>query len=138
MDENESITGYSEDENDDYEEEKVEEYDEGEAIDEIEYEIDELGNNSRVILSLEETYNHYYKDKKKTKPIMTKFEKAKILGIRSEMLSSGALSTIDLPKNIDNSYDIAKMELEQKKVPLIVRRYLPDGSIEDWRVSELI
>ena len=138
MDDNESVTAYSEDENDDYEEEKVEEYDEGEAIDEIEYEIDELGNNSRVILSLEETYNHYYKDKKKTKPIMTKFEKAKILGIRSEMLSSGALSTIDLPKNIDNSYDIAKMELEQKKVPLIVRRYLPDGSIEDWRVSELI
>jgi DNA-directed RNA polymerase I, II, and III subunit RPABC2 len=29
--------------------------------------------------------------------------------------------------------DIAIKELGQKKVPLIVRRFLPDGSYEDWQ-----
>lgn len=34
--------------------------------------------------------------------------------------------------------EIAMKELSQRKIPLIVRRYLPDGSYEDWSVSELI
>lgn len=33
---------------------------------------------------------------------------------------------------------IAQKELAAKKIPLIVRRYLPDGSYEDWSVAELI
>ena len=33
---------------------------------------------------------------------------------------------------------IAQMELEKGKVPIIIRRYLPDGSHEDWKISELI
>lgn len=33
---------------------------------------------------------------------------------------------------------IAQKELVAKKIPLIVRRYLPDGSYEDWSVAELI
>jgi DNA-directed RNA polymerase I, II, and III subunit RPABC2 len=33
---------------------------------------------------------------------------------------------------------IAIKELAQRKIPLIIRRYLPDGSFEDWSVSELI
>jgi DNA-directed RNA polymerase I, II, and III subunit RPABC2 len=33
---------------------------------------------------------------------------------------------------------IAIKELAQKKIPLVIRRYLPDGSFEDWSVSELI
>jgi DNA-directed RNA polymerases I, II, and III subunit RPABC2 len=33
---------------------------------------------------------------------------------------------------------IAMKELSHKKIPLIVRRYLPDGDYEDWLVSELL
>jgi DNA-directed RNA polymerase I, II, and III subunit RPABC2 len=33
---------------------------------------------------------------------------------------------------------IAMMELAAHKIPLIVRRFLPDGSYEDWMVSELL
>ena len=32
---------------------------------------------------------------------------------------------------------IAEKELAEKKIPLIIRRFLPDGSFEDWRVDEL-
>ena len=28
-------------------------------------------------------------------------------------------------------------ELREKKIPLIVRRLLPDGSVEEWAVHEL-
>jgi DNA-directed RNA polymerases I, II, and III subunit RPABC2 len=33
---------------------------------------------------------------------------------------------------------IAIKELAQRKIPLIIRRFLPDGSFEDWSVAELI
>ena len=34
--------------------------------------------------------------------------------------------------------EIATKELREKKLPMIVRRYLPDGSYEDWSIEELI
>ncbi len=33
---------------------------------------------------------------------------------------------------------IAMKELQAKKIPLVIRRYLPDGSYEDWSVDELL
>lgn len=33
---------------------------------------------------------------------------------------------------------IAMKELKEKKIPLIVRRFLPDDTYEDWHVNELI
>ncbi len=32
---------------------------------------------------------------------------------------------------------IAMKELREKKIPIIIRRYLPDGSYEDWSLDEL-
>lgn len=36
------------------------------------------------------------------------------------------------------SPQIAQKELREKKIPFTIRRYLPDGSYEDWAVHELI
>jgi len=44
---------------------------------------------------------------------------------------------VDLEGETD-PLQIAQKELSQKKIPLIVRRYLPDGSYEDWSVAELL
>jgi DNA-directed RNA polymerase I, II, and III subunit RPABC2 len=33
---------------------------------------------------------------------------------------------------------IAMKELHQRKVPIIIRRFLPDKSYEDWPIDELI
>ncbi|GER48765.1 DNA-directed RNA polymerase II family protein [Striga asiatica] len=35
-------------------------------------------------------------------------------------------------------YTIAMKELRERKIPFTIRRYLPDGSYEDWGVDELI
>jgi DNA-directed RNA polymerase I, II, and III subunit RPABC2 len=43
--------------------------------------------------------------------------------------------------NIDGETDpleIARKELREKKIPMIIRRYLPGGTHEDWAIDELI
>jgi len=34
--------------------------------------------------------------------------------------------------------EIAMKELRERKIPIIIRRYLPDGSAEDWSLDELV
>ena len=29
-------------------------------------------------------------------------------------------------------------ELKERKIPFTIRRYMPDGSYEDWKLSDLI
>ncbi len=38
----------------------------------------------------------------------------------------------------ETELDIKEKELIENKIPFIIRRYLPDGSFEDWKVSDLI
>ncbi|KAJ3408328.1 DNA-directed RNA polymerases II, IV and V subunit 6A [Chytridiales sp. JEL 0842] len=68
---------------------------------------------------------------------MTKYEKARILGTRALQISMNAPVMVDLNGESD-PLQIAMKELREKKIPLMVRRFLPDGSFEDWGVDELI
>lgn len=73
----------------------------------------------------------------KTLPFLTKFEKSKILGIRAKQIDDGAEPFIKVMPNIITGYTIAQMELIQKKIPFIIRRPLPNGNSEYWKVSDL-
>lgn len=42
------------------------------------------------------------------------------------------------PRDETDPLKIAMMELKENKIPMIIRRYLPDGSYEDWAANELI
>ena len=68
---------------------------------------------------------------------LTKYEKASIIGIRSQQLTSGAKPLIKDYKNITDVKVIAKMELEQNKIPLIIARPYPDGTTEYWKLEDL-
>jgi DNA-directed RNA polymerase I, II, and III subunit RPABC2 len=35
-------------------------------------------------------------------------------------------------------FEIAKKELRERVIPLIIRRNFPDGSYEDWPIDEMI
>ena len=72
-----------------------------------------------------------------TPPFITKYEKARIIGTRTEQLESGANPYIELDNNIVNGRTIAIMEFEQKKIPFIIARPLPNKSLEYWKVSDL-
>ena len=71
-----------------------------------------------------------------TSRFMTKYERARILGTRALQISKNAPLMID-PCDESDPYRLAEIELSERKVPFIVRRYLPDGSYEDWKASEL-
>ena len=77
------------------------------------------------------------KDQRATTPYMTKYERARILGTRALQISMNAPVFVDLEGETD-PLRIAMKELAEKKIPLVIRRYLPDGSFEDWSVEELI
>nr|QBK90489.1 MAG: RNA polymerase Rpb6 [Pithovirus LCPAC103] len=68
---------------------------------------------------------------------LTKYERAKVLGIRALQISKNAPPTIEVPPGMINSLDIAQLELEAHRLPLILIRRYPDGSEEEWPVSEL-
>lgn len=72
-----------------------------------------------------------------TTPYMTKYERARILGTRALQISMNAPVLVPLEGESD-PLQIAQKELAAKKIPLVVRRFLPDGSYEDWLVSELL
>ncbi|KAH9044508.1 subunit common to RNA polymerase I [Lactarius pseudohatsudake] len=89
-----------------------------------------------------------------TTPYLTKYERARILGTRALQIRCVSFFVLlrDVPTflrsmnapilvPLDGETDalqIAIKELSQRKIPLVIRRYLPDGSFEDWSVSELI
>jgi DNA-directed RNA polymerase subunit K/omega len=73
----------------------------------------------------------------KTNPILTKYEMTRILGQRAKQLDSGAKAFVKIPLNVIDGYFIAMIELEQKKMPFIIKRPLPNGGVEYWNVSDL-
>jgi len=73
----------------------------------------------------------------KTIPILTKYEKTKIIGLRAVQIQNGLKPFIDVPSDIIDSTVIADMELQQKKIPFILRRPVSLTHYEYWPVEEL-
>ncbi|KAF2007354.1 DNA-directed RNA polymerases I [Amniculicola lignicola CBS 123094] len=76
-------------------------------------------------------------DKRTTTPYMTKYERARVLGTRALQISGNAPVLIDV-EGMTDPLQIAIKELREKKIPLVIRRYLPDGWYEDWTCEELL
>jgi len=70
-----------------------------------------------------------------TSKFLSKYERCRILGTRALQISLGSPPTVDIGNTTD-SYEIALLELRQKKIPIIVRRYLPNNTFEDWNITE--
>lgn len=77
------------------------------------------------------------KEDRTTTPYMTKYERARVLGTRALQISLNAPVLVDIEGETD-PLQIAMKELMQRRIPLVIRRYLPDGSYEDWGCDELI
>jgi len=73
----------------------------------------------------------------RTIPYLTKYEKARILGQRAKQIETGAKPLVNVPENIVDSYIIAELELREKKIPFIIKRPIPNGSCEYWKLNDL-
>ena len=69
-------------------------------------------------------------------PILTRFEKARIMGARALQLSLGAPTFIEIPETAATSLDIAMEELEQRLIPISIRRSLPNGDYQNIPLFE--
>jgi DNA-directed RNA polymerase I, II, and III subunit RPABC2 len=74
----------------------------------------------------------------RTYPFLTVFERTKIIGLRANQLSKGAVPYVAVPPHLTDVRDIARYELEQKRLPFIIKRPLPNGTFEYWRLSDLM
>jgi DNA-directed RNA polymerase I, II, and III subunit RPABC2 len=73
----------------------------------------------------------------KTIPILSRYERARALGERADQINSGAQPFIEVEPTMIDGYLIALKELEQKKIPFIIQRPLPNGKSEYWRIRDL-
>lgn len=95
------------------------------------------GHNDQIALvNPQEGVRVPMKDRVTTR-YLTKYERARILGLRALQISMNAPIMVDLSGETD-PLDIARKELREKKIPMLIRRYLPDNSYEDWSVEELL
>ena len=73
----------------------------------------------------------------KTYPFITKYEYARIIGMRAKQINNGADPFIQLDRGIIDGYTIAMQEMKQKKIPFIIARPLPNGGREYWKLQDL-
>jgi len=73
----------------------------------------------------------------RTLPMLTKYEKSRVLGQRAKQINDGATPFVKVPEGVIDGYLIAIKELEEKKIPFIIRRPLPNGGSEYWHLEDL-
>lgn len=93
-----------------------------------------LENNFKLV-TFNNVLENIQKNPKKTIPILTKFERARIVGVRLQQLAYGAKPRINT-SNLKSIQEIVQQELIQRRIPFIIRRRLPNGTVEDWKLEE--
>ena len=73
----------------------------------------------------------------KTVPFLTKYEKARILGERAKQLNAGGKPFVNVDPSILDGYLIAEKELNEKKLPFIIKRPITNGACEYWKIEDL-
>ena len=87
----------------------------------VDHEIQELQGDNKILMG---------------PPNLTRFEKARIMGARALQLSLGAPPFIDIPETVATSLDIAMEELDQRLIPISIRRVLPNGDFQNIPLFE--
>ena len=73
----------------------------------------------------------------KTYPFITKYEYARVIGMRAKQLNNGADPFVKVDRGMIDGYTIALKEMEEKKIPFIIARPLPNGGREYWKLQDL-
>jgi DNA-directed RNA polymerase I, II, and III subunit RPABC2 len=93
--------------------------------------------STHVVESYEDIVAVYDPSKNTTRNMMSKYEKAKIVGMRLQQVAAGATTLVDT-KGMKTIREIVDAELEQKKLPFMIVRTMPTGIKEFWKVKDMI
>lgn len=76
-----------------------------------------------------------------TREYFTKYEYTALVALRAQQLADGAKPLVPLdglkPSDPMFVWHVARREVEQKVLPFLIRRQLPNGTAEYWSVQEL-
>lgn len=97
---------------------------------------------TKIIESQADIMERYDPSKNTTRPALTKYERAIVIGMRLEQLARGAPSLLDeaeeaLATGDECLRDIVLRELALKLIPYIIIRPLPNGKKEYWRLKDM-
>lgn len=73
----------------------------------------------------------------RTLPFITRYEKARIIGERAKQINAGAKPLVELDISVIDGYLIALKEFDEKVIPFIIKRPLPNGGMEYWKFKDL-
>jgi len=106
--------------------------------DEDEYDINDVVVEGNADQDMIDILKNYKKHKKayKTSPILTKYERCRVLSERASQINCGAEIYLKNTDSLSNAYDIAVQELNEKRIPYIIRRPYGNGS-EYWKLKDL-
>lgn len=95
-------------------------------------------NHENTFHDSKEILSNYENLKKlnRSKPVMSKYERTKVIGVRAQQISEGSVPLVDVPKHLTNTLDIATYELKMRKTPFIIKRNV-GTSVEYWKVEDL-
>jgi len=74
--------------------------------------------------------------KKRTSDYMTRYEYTRLIASRTVEIDNGFPPKVDA-KGIFDPYEIARMELHSRVIPLVIERTLQDGTKEVWHVKDM-
>ena len=75
-------------------------------------------------------------NKRITFPKLTKYERVRLIGSRAKQIALGAKVLIKNTNGL-SPIEIAKLELNERMIPMKIKRILPDNKVEIWKLSEL-
>jgi len=116
-----------------------------EIVDDVPDEIDGVDDNTddvkiltdkNVLITYTDVNNLIANTNKKRIPILNKYEKARICGVRLQQLAEGAKPCIDT-KGLKSLEEIVYEEYRLRKIPFIIERTYPNGFIRKMKLVEM-
>lgn len=68
--------------------------------------------------------------------ILTKYEMVRLIGTRAKQISDGSKVFVKYD-GVKSAIELAELEIKYKMLPLKIKRPLPNGKYEIWKISEL-
>ena len=92
-----------------------------------------------VVQDYNDIFTDYDAARNTTRNVLNKFEKTSVLALRMEQLVRGAPPCVDAAAmGLATTREVALAELEQRKLPFVILRTLPNDVKEYWKLQDLI
>jgi len=69
---------------------------------------------------------------------MSKYEYTKVLGMRAQQITMGAVPLINVNDDMKSAIEVAEEELRQRKTPYIIARKINSKKTDFWKIEDMV